>query len=874
MVKRIGAIILVITTVFLLSTALAEGSAMPESSATVSTAAPENQASGDELVYNGDFSMTDDDGAPLGWIYDIWNTGVTNFEVVNDAQRGSCLYIDSAGENDAKALCELEVEPSSYYRLTCYVKAEEISADTDGANLSIFNTFTRSAAVYDTDGGWQQLVLTGKTGETQTTIQLAVRIGGYGSLASGKAWFTGVTMVRLDGEPAGEYADFATLPASDDENNNSDEEEAAEDTNYDILPGMTTILVSGIVTLALFIFVYRKFIVAPRRGQKNQFERIAIIFILAVMARLILSLLLVGHDTDLGCFLAWSQTVARTGFSGFYTSGVFADYTPGYMYVLWLLGLIPKLTGLSYGGWLYIFIIKLPAIACDLISAYLIYKLAKPRFGERVALGLLTLFALNPVAMFISGGWGQIDSIVALLMLLCFEAFAIKKKKILAAVIYGLAVLIKPQALMFGPLLAVAYIKDMLTADKKQWGKTPAAVVAAVATIYLLALPFQGTQEPGWILERYFSTATSYAYASIEAFNFFALIGANWKPVTDTILGIPYIVFGSVFIVLSATAGAILYCKAKDKTKRVLVLCAAFSMAAMYTFGQYMHERYIFVILLLLAGAFISYNDKRLFKSLMLFSITAMLNSAGAFQIVVYQTRGIEYQILTYAVSALEVGAFIYFAIACFDILIRGHIKEPRVEEAPMAKQLTECLPPLEKTDTKLNFTLRDKLLCCALTAVYAVIALIGLGTTTAPETYWRSDGRYQTITFTFDEGTKLNNIWMFNGLGSDANVEFISGDVTVGKMEQSYSNVYRWETLEVDFEGTQLTMEASGSDVWINELVFWGADGTRVQPLSIEKTDGVLEETDAKSDVLHLCDEPNEVPEEISYLYESILMK
>ena len=53
----------------------------------------------------------------------------------------------------------------------------------------------------------------------------------------------------------------------------------------------------------------------------------------ALLLRLVLAAISPGHPVDINCFESWSNALAQNGLSQFYTSGMFADYPPGYMYV-------------------------------------------------------------------------------------------------------------------------------------------------------------------------------------------------------------------------------------------------------------------------------------------------------------------------------------------------------------------------------------------------------------------------------------------------------------------------------------------------------------------------------------------------------------
>ena len=78
-----------------------------------------------------------------------------------------------------------------------------------------------------------------------------------------------------------------------------------------------------------------------------------------------------GFGVDLDAFRYWAANLAAEGPFGFYERGFFADYTPGYLYLLWLVGAIGGLV-----GWIGD-LIKVPAILADLGIAWLIGSMAQ-----------------------------------------------------------------------------------------------------------------------------------------------------------------------------------------------------------------------------------------------------------------------------------------------------------------------------------------------------------------------------------------------------------------------------------------------------------------------------------------------------------------
>ena len=77
-----------------------------------------------------------------------------------------------------------------------------------------------------------------------------------------------------------------------------------------------------------------------------------------------------GLEFDLASFRGWASDLAKNGLHGFYERPGFHDYTPGYLYVLYLVGLVGQATG-GIGD-----LIKLPAIFADVAIGWLVWSMA------------------------------------------------------------------------------------------------------------------------------------------------------------------------------------------------------------------------------------------------------------------------------------------------------------------------------------------------------------------------------------------------------------------------------------------------------------------------------------------------------------------
>ncbi|ACM18689.1 membrane protein [Geotalea daltonii FRC-32] len=354
-----------------------------------------------------------------------------------------------------------------------------------------------------------------------------------------------------------------------------------------------------------------------------------------LVIRLLLAASMEGYSCDVQTFQAWAVRAAEN-LSGFYSGGFFADYPPGYMYVLFLIGKLKELLDLPDGGSGFLALIKLPAIIADMLTTFLLYRLANLRFGKKAALAVALMYGFNPAVILDSAVWGQVDAVFTLFIVL--SIFFLTGNHLASSVSwFVVALLIKPQALIFTPLLLASAVDRLLLQPVNGiWTRILVAAAAGGLVFMVGVAPFALEEGPLWVFDHYRATLTSYPYATVNAYNLFALSGANFTNETASWLFFPYRSWGTLFIVLATLFAFRVYFCASEETR--LYLMGMFIIAAVFIFSARMHERYLFPVLIFALLAALYAGSMQLLVIFTGFSITHYINVV---HVLIASTRGI-----------------------------------------------------------------------------------------------------------------------------------------------------------------------------------------------------------------------------------------
>jgi hypothetical protein len=147
------------------------------------------------LLRNGSFETATGD-EPAGW-RQVTYGGQASFRYVEGGRTGKrCVTISSERGADAGWLASVRVRPFSRYRLSAWIKTENVSAGSGkGALLNLHNIQPVQTAALTGTKDWTRVQVDFDTA-AQVAVELNCLFGGWGQ-STGRAWYDDVQLQRL-----------------------------------------------------------------------------------------------------------------------------------------------------------------------------------------------------------------------------------------------------------------------------------------------------------------------------------------------------------------------------------------------------------------------------------------------------------------------------------------------------------------------------------------------------------------------------------------------------------------------------------------------------------------------------------------------------
>lgn len=808
-----------------------------------------------------------EDGA-AGWGKDLWidSADAAVMTIQSEVVRSGnyAAMIENVQPNHLKWVQPVDAEPDALYRISGWVKVERIAGSGFGANLFPVGVADGYPAVGEPDD-WQYLEFIGQTGANQDTFTLGAALGGYTKLVQGKAYFDDLAVEKLDSIPAGaSVVSLDPAPVAESAGNEGG-------IPHPVSPAMLIVL-SGVFSV-FFVLLYRSAFRSERlmrRPEADYSKGLYAALAAAFLLRLWLGYTAQGFQSDMNTFISWGERVKTLGPGGFYEEGYFADYPPGYLYVLWLLSALKDAFGLVHGSGGENLLFKLPAIVSDLVLGGLIFSTARRKLGGGIALGLALLFLFNPAVLINSSVWGQADAFFMIFLLLSIRGAA-DKRLIHASLWFALAVLVKPQAFIFTPVLLLAFW------HQRAWKQLAWGAACGLGLLLALASPFfWGNGGLAGMVNLYKATLSSYPYSTVNAFNLFALTDPMWSPLDSTWLGISYRIWGMIAILFAvATAGHYSFHGDRKNAGKAYFI-GMLLIVIVFVLGSKMHERYMFPALALTLFAFIDSKDRRFLTLFLGFSLTHYINVGYTLDYLNIGSHPTGDGIVILC-SIANLALLLYMLLIGYRVYLQGRIQElaPLVtqgERSAADVRAAEQLRPLPaaKGEAKARLRRKDWLWMSGITAVYTAVALFNLGSFVAPQTLWKPAAAGESFYFDLGQSRQLERISVFGGVGT-GKYHFEFGETPAAwdgrlDIDQDVGNVFIWKNHATSVQARYVKLTVDQPGFRLHELALFeqGQPGVPLPVAAITAEEGGA---GSEGEPSLLFDEQKTVPERTSFM-------
>lgn len=596
------------------------------------------------------------------------------------------------------------------------------------------------------------------------------------------------------------------------------------------------------------------------KQKENSKTLLYIILFSAFLLRCIFACFYKGFLTDTACFSGWASRVYSEGFASFYSPDSFSDYPPGYMYVLYVLGAIMSACKMQYLSGASLLLLRLPAILCDIASGYIIYRISDKYLPAKTSLYMAAAYLFNPAVFINSSMWGQVDSVFTLVVLLLCLLLT-KGRTIPAYFTFALGILLKPQTLIFTPLLLFG-IYEHVFAKNFTWQKFWTNLLCglgAIGSMFLCSLPFG----IGKVLAQYTTTLGSYPYISVNAYNFWSLWGLNWSSQDKKFLFMTYSQLGTVIIVLLTILSALIFLR-KIQCKERYFVSGAFIVLTMFLFSVRMHERYLFPAMILLLFTYIVSRKRQYLIAYIIVSFSHFCNVWH----VLYHYDPHNYDAKATAIiliSFITVLSGIYFYITLVNDM-RGKLSETTPVVLQTSKHtnnkqhgnatknnprpLDSFISPKapEPSRKKMAFTKTDWILMLGVTLFYACFTFYQLGNTTAPETeYPIPYYTYLDISAANGEPISTLNWYLLNEQDIDFSLEVKETADSSWTYVQDFTmkSVFSWKNLELPFPAESIRITNITEDAVVGEIIIQDAAGNILPVQNSEYYPALFDEAD-----------------------------
>ena len=467
---------------------------------------------------------------------------------------------------------------------------------------------------------------------------------------------------------------------------------------------------------------------AARERTLNFTALLLIVLVIGLILRLIFVFAVKGYRSDYDTVVDLFSRLEASGFGGDYYVRHGTDVFPLTYYIYSLMGAFANVLGLNTDSTLMSLFVKLPLIAADLATAFVMFKLVKKYVNSAAAVVAAGFICVCPLFVFASGVWATQYSL--LLMFLILSLYFLVEKNFVATIgCYAAALLTHKDAMYLFPLFAVFVIygmvkscialrkagsvefRDMLKDPTLRPVFTvPVSIVGFLIISYLVSLPLMINSFGGgfftFIYRIYLHPLASFGLFGHNSLGIFNIFMRNGKALNSRF---PTTVFTVIFAVIITAIVLLVYLSKKNRAN--LVFLGGYIVLTLATYFVGFSEFGLLAAVGIFFMSFFIVRDKRILTVFGLLAVLVTVNASCVMSSAGYYNNLIDYYFteasgytgtdilsggmtaVTIICSALAVLTHLYATVVLLDISMSNKRKVlPYCEDAGLGKAMYEYI--------------------------------------------------------------------------------------------------------------------------------------------------------------------------------------
>lgn len=503
-----------------------------------------------------------------------------------------------------------------------------------------------------------------------------------------------------------------------------------------------------VIVSILFIFIYKIGFDYKKLFSKHYF----IIIFLGLIARFISCYYIKGVDVDTNYYYGVIDDMLNE-------TNKFEYLSLLNTYILAFVAYVSKFLNYDINSREMYFLIRLPLIILDILTAITIYKIAFRRTSKNNALFASLLYVLNPVLIFMSASWGTYETSFIFFLILaidCIDDDIYSMSK--SIMFFGFTLMAKPNAIIFSPIFAYALFNSFKTnknINQKEImyfvTKITFGFLITIGLFYYIMTTFinKSINPHQFLLQK-----SNFVVAN--AYNIYLFINKNWATPESLFLGIKFSHINIFFMLI--IIGVSFFILIFNKNKSKYFDCATFIAISSFLFMTGNHEKHMFKAIPFLLLIFI-YVRKKIFLLLyLLFTCTMIFNIVDVVELLQHNN----YQEKIINMQVISVINIILFAVYLVNLNFKQDERFVLNQEYNyIGFNLSEVC--IEQSRIFAKPTKKDYIYICIAMLVYGAVAFFRLGDKIAPITGTKIYSDKDFIV-ELDNDKGVNEILFFSG--------------------------------------------------------------------------------------------------------------